>query len=374
MRIQVESQAGTIGFEVQADRLVAAWPGPPESPEGDLAPRVRAALEASIDYPPLRSVVVPGDRVVVPFDLGWPEAPTFLAEVAAVLRDVGVESIKAIVDGRRPDRPTLPLPEGVELVVHDPEDRESLAYLASTAADRRVYLHRLVADADCVVPIGRIGFDPAFGVAGPWTTIEPGLSDKEPPGISLLAPAERPASALALAEAIEVAWLLGCQYQVGAIAGRTGILEVLAGQTDAILARGTSRLESAWSFEADDQADLVVVGVGSPERAGSPRDLVAAVRRGLRCVRRGGKLVVLSGLDSEALAEAVRGDLVPRGDWAKAFARADLYLASAATPDEAENLGFTALDRPEQAGKLAATAPSVIAFGQADRARPIVAE
>ena len=73
----------------------------------------------------------------------------------------------------------LALPEGVALAIHNPADRKQLAYLASTSEGRRVYLNRLLTDADVVVPVGRLGYDAVLGYRGPWGLIFPGLSDQE---------------------------------------------------------------------------------------------------------------------------------------------------------------------------------------------------
>ncbi len=64
-------------------------------------------------------------------------------------------------------------------MVHDPDDRAQIAYLASTKEGRRVYLNRLLTDADVVVPVGRLGYDPILGFRGPWSLLFPGLSDRE---------------------------------------------------------------------------------------------------------------------------------------------------------------------------------------------------
>jgi hypothetical protein len=372
MRIGVDFEDGRVEFDASVDRLVAAWEGPAEPPVGPVLERVREALERPLDYPPLRQVVVPGDRVVVPLDLSLPDADAFLIAIAEILASVGVESTTVIVDGRIGDLPSLPLPPGVDLVVHDPANRESLAYLASTELGRRIYLNRRLADADCVVPVGRFGFDDALGYLGPWTVIEPGLSDATPSAASLLAPSS--IETTGPAESAEVSWLLGSQFQVGGIPGRSGILEVVAGLTESVRARAATRLESAWKFTVDDRADLVIAGLGGPGRPARPSDLAAGLRQALRLGRRGGKVALLSRLSIEAIREAVRGRGQPQGDWEKANGWADLYLASAADPDEVEELGFIPLDRPEHAVKLASLAHSYITIGQADRTRAVLSD
>jgi hypothetical protein len=368
MQVRVEYHDGLLEFDAPPDRLVAAF-APPPAPEGDPRERIRRALEEPIDYPPLRQVVVPGDRVAIPLDLTLPDASLVLATVAEILAEVGVESIAALVDGRDRGRPGVACPPGVELVVHDPTDRESLAYLASTAEGRRIYLHRRLADADCVVPIGRIGPDDALGLRGPWSVVDPGLSDAPPARAPLLTWTADLAAEIRLEEAMEVSWLLGSQLVLGGVPGNSGLGDVLCGQPRTVRDRGAERVREAWGLRLDDRVDLVIAGLGGPGRPANADDFLDGFRHALRVVRRGGKVVLLTRLDLATLTEAARSELIPRGDWEKALAWADVYLASSAPGDDVDELGMIPLDRPEQAARLAAMAPSFAAMGQADRIR-----
>jgi hypothetical protein len=289
--------------------------------------------------------------------------------VAEILAEVGVESIAALVDGRDRGRPVVEVPPGVELVVHDPTDRESLAYLASTASGRRIYLNRRLADADCVVPIGRIGPDDALGLRGPWSVIDPGLSDAPPARAPLLTWTAGAAAGLRLDESLEVAWLLGGQLQIGGVPANSGLWDVLCGQPRTVRDRGAERVRETWEVRLDDRVDLVIAGLGGPGRPANADDFLDGLRHALRVVRRGGKVALLTRLDLATVTEAARSELIPRGDWEKALAWADVYLASAASGDDVDELGLIPLDRPEQAARLAAMAPSFVTIGQADRAR-----
>jgi lactate racemase len=365
MRLLVEFQDGGLEFEGADDRLVGSFAGPPDPPEGDSLDRVRRALEEAVDYPPLRHVVVPGDRVAIPLDAGLPDASMILAVVAEILRDVGVDSITVLVDGREHDHPRLTLPPGVKLIEHDPSDRNTLAYLATTEAERRIYLNRELAEADCVVPLGRIGPDEAVGLRGPWSVIDFGLSDRAASPTSLLAPPD--AQLAALGESLEVSWLLGGQFQVGVVPGRTGALHIVAGLTTAVRDRGRLLLDSSWGFAVEDRADLVIAGVGGPDREAHAGELIEALRQAFRVVRRGGKIALLTRADIGLIREVATGTLLPRGDWEKALSWADVYIASRAIANDLDELGLIPLDRPEQAIKLAAVAPSFLTISQADR-------
>ena len=371
MRIRVEYQDGSADFEGSEANLVAQWIGPPDAP-GDFEARIRLALEEPLKFPPLRLVVVPGDRVVIPFDRSLPQASTVLGEVSSILREVGAESITAIIDGRVPSSGGFESIEGVEYVVHDPSDRNTLSYLANTADGRRIYLNRLVGDADCVIPIGRIGFDETTLYRGPWTSIEPALGDTEHAPASLLS-AIKPPGAL-WDEAAEVTWLLGSQFHIGGVPGRTGVLHFLAGEAKDVLETGARLADESWRMTIEDRADVVIAGIGGPGRPASPNDFLDGLRTALRSVRRGGRVAILSRLGLDAVREAVKDPGLPRHDFEKALAWADIYLLSAADGDDVDQLGFIPLDKPEQAAKLAGSAPSFLTISQADRTRCAVDE
>ena len=160
------------------------------------------------------------------------------------------------------------LPAGVVRSVHDPDDRERLAYLATTSQGRRVYLNRLLTDADVVVPIGRLGYDPVLGYRGPWSLLFPELSDRETARSFRSTTSsewpDRDQPRLTLSESAEVSWLLGTQFHVGIVAGTRGPAEVIAGLESVVRTDGLRLLDQAWTFEAPAPAELVVVGIGQP--------------------------------------------------------------------------------------------------------------
>src|SRR5262249_21752818 len=109
------------------------------------------------------------------------EPEPVLSALGQTLAEAGVEAGGITVltpaggDGFGPHA----LPPGATRGVHDPAGRGPLGYVASTKHGRRVYLNRHLTDADVVVPVGRLGFDPVLGHRGPWSVLFPELSDSE---------------------------------------------------------------------------------------------------------------------------------------------------------------------------------------------------
>src|SRR5262249_23829463 len=147
-------------------------------------------------------------------------------------------------------------------LIHDPDDRAGIAYLASTKQGRRVYLNRLLTDADVVIPVGRLAFDPELGIRGPWSVLFPGLSDRQTMrDLRVGAGGPVPSRAAVrhearLDELCEVGWLLGTHLLVGILPGATGVREVVAGRVEAVRERAIAALEQDWTMQAPSRAEL----------------------------------------------------------------------------------------------------------------------
>ncbi len=395
MRVVVAFQNECLEIEVPEDRLIARWHGPAGSAPSESGHLVRDALENPRDFPPLRQAVVPGDRVVIALDADIPLARLVLEAIVRVLQEAGVDASTTTVVARPGVGPGLAenLPSGISLTHHDPDDRNQHAYLANTAKGRRVYLNRHLIDADFVLPVGRIGYDPVFGYRGPWSVIFPGLSDQATlKSFRALQSAQRPDRERprpALAESTEVSWLLGSQFQLGLVAGFSGLAGAVAGAEAVVRDRGAHALDRAWSFEAESRAELVVVGIGRPGTTTRIEDLAEGLATATQLVQRGGKIVALSRADGD-IGPALRrligaGD--PRGglaalrgheadhdytsaqQLARALAWADVYLLSALSQEDVEDLSMIVLDRPEEARRLVAMCGACVFISQAELTR-----
>jgi hypothetical protein len=292
------------------------------------------------------------------------------------------------------------VPSGLTWTIHDPRDESRRAYLASTRQGHRIYLDRLVTDADFVVPVGPLSYDPILGYQGPWGMIYPGLSDAgtiqavRSKGANGLG--DRPGDRPALAESTEVSWLLGSQFQVGlVVAASGGAARVIAGEAETVRREGMAAVDDAWCFATDQRAAVVVVGVGRSEGANDFEQLARALDTGARLVRRGGKIVALSQVggplgpalqrlagceDPTTLGMSVlknardQPDFVEARMLARSLNWADIYLWSGLDHDVAEDLALVPLGRPEEARRLVNAADSVLFVSYADLTRPLVSQ
>jgi len=399
MHVAVEYQDERLDFELPEDHVVASWIGPAGLEPSRGVEALRGALERPSDYPPLRQVVVPGDRLVIAFDQTITPAQGVLEAITQTLDEAGVgPSNITVVAPRDGTGLNGALPSGVTLVVHDPDDRSELAYLATTKLGRRIYLNRHLTDADVVVPVARLGYDPVVGYRGPWSLLFPEMSDRETikayRSQSSRETANHPRSKVLskLDESFEVSWLLGSQFHVGLVPASSGILEAVAGRETTVRDSGVEALDRHWQFRAASRADLVVVGIGQAGYPTTLENLAAGLLTATRLVRHGGKIVVLSrasgtlgpalrelcGLDDpREAATRLRGhesddDYLVARYLAQALAWADVFLLSSLPEQVVEDLFLVALESPEQARRLVAKSGSCLFVSRAELTSAVV--
>ncbi len=273
-----------LEVEVPEDQVVASWVGPPAIEPGAESGAIRRALEEPLEFPPLRQMIVPGDRVAIAFDLTVPLPRLVLDELTAVLMDCGVQPSDITIVTPAGDRAlfeNLVRPE-ISRVSHEPDERTQLAYLAATKQGRRIYLNRSLTDADVVIPVARLGFDPIMGYRGPWSVLFPELSERATIDTHRARFRDEPENLKAaranvsLDESSEVSWLLGSQFHIGLLPGCSGLASVIAGRESVVRTQGIAEVNAAWRFTPPTRAELVVVGIGRAGYPGTIDDLAPA--------------------------------------------------------------------------------------------------
>ncbi len=392
-------QSGVYECDCDPTRIVARLALP--EPSADFVADLKAAFENPLDFPPLSQCVVPGDHVVLAVDHHTPRAPEIVAAVWEILSTQGINPEDVMIlqaasqgNGLFVD-PRSQLPERIQAKVawefHDPDDPNQNAYLATTAAGERVYLARHLVDADFVLSIGQIAFDPVLGYRGTNSVFYPGLSSADAfsrargQGHSELGPDdERPFRQLV----DEIAWLLGTQISVQVIAaGQGDVLTVISGANESVLRRGAALLGDHWRLQVDERADVVVAAVGADAAGHGWEQIGAAVANARRLVARGGKIVILSELSAEPgdgmqlvcdslnprdaiqpLCEMSPPDLIPALQLADAADWADVYLLSRLRDSVVENLHMFPLDAERQVEAIIEAAETCIILDGAQHA------
>jgi len=370
MRTVVVYTGGEIDLPLQGERIVTAWDGPSGLDSATLAAELSSALSSPLDFPSLSLAIVPGDRVLLAVDPRLPEPESILGSVTDVLLAAGVDREAITVAVATGPNPAKILDAIASLGLK--HSSGEFAYLATTNEGRRIYLNKDAADADLVLPIGVIAQSAGARWSGPWSTLDPGLTND-----SMAIHSEDPQ---------EISWLLGNQFQIGVVPGVSGVAAVIAGSSSSVLAKGIARAERVWTLRVDRRSELAILGLG--EGAGLDSTW-AAFATGASLVRRGGKVVVLSdasgsiggatlrlsGADRFDSADTLLAGTEAEPDHASArllcsaMAWADLYLWSRLDADTVEDLGITPLGNPREARRLAEAAVDVTLVNHAQWTR-----
>ncbi len=374
-------------------QLVAVRRQPPAPPLADPVAAVREAIERPLGFPPLRRALTPDDHVTVVIDERLPRVGKLLEPLLEHITSAGVvpEAITLLSTYPAADQSWIEdLPEAFEEVrveVHDPKDRNKLAYLATTRAGRRLYLNRSAVEADQLVVLCRPDADPLLRRGGAGM-LYPALGDEATREES--AELHRGAAALRQ-QAAEVAWLMGAPFLVQVIEGQGDeVAAVVAGPVDTA-EEGIRLYEARWGLVAAELADTVVATVSGEPRRHEFEDLARALTHAAEAVQPDGRIILLT----EAMprlgpaAELIRNSGDPAGareqlgkseardraaalQWVAAVSRAQVYLLSGLPEETAEELFVTPMEQAGQLHRLLRAAGSYLILEDADKALPSV--
>lgn len=398
MRVNLAYGSSSVDLEIRDANLLAGRRAAIVPDLTDPAQAMREALEHPLDYPALRLALTPDDHVAIAIDEGIPGLVQMLLPLLEHIRQANVqpEAITLICPPPSSGQPWLDeLPDefqDVHIEVHQPGDRNKLAYLATTDKGRRVYLNRTAVDADQLILLTRRRYDPHVGVSGAETALYPTLADQaalEAIGVHFekRTPGVEPSAIQQ--EARDIAWRFGAPFFVQVIEGSgNGIAHLLAGPLESSAA-GQRLLADRWRITFDRLADVVIAGVIGQEP--SFEDLSRAFQSAARVVQPGGSIVLLTDAhpmlspafelfrrhDEPAYAQRLLlkekpSDLTAGYLWAGAATQAKLYLLSGLAEDVAEELFTVPMQQASQAQKLLTDSTTCIVLPDAHRTLAVV--
>lgn len=301
----VQLSSGRISVELQVRQVQE--PLKSSAPEAPLPELCRRALGQPLGFPELSRCVIPGDQVAVVVDAETPMLGEILLAVHEQLQLVpdGGVSLSLVLppdpEGRSWEwlKESLPLhvQQQMKLVVHDPSDRTQVSYVASSAAGERIYLNRLVSEADLIITIGLIRADKELGFRGTSSCLFPSLSDKE---TSTLVKASlaggKNAEGQSLRELVdEIGWLLGTQFTVQVIPGPQGPATVLAGLPEEVFPTGCEIVETTWTVAVEEEVPSVLTSI--PGGPCAWKQFGQALQSASEVVEQGGRIIVVADID-----------------------------------------------------------------------------
>ena len=397
---RVDLASGPVDWKVTVapERLVAECLPRNHPSVTDLEEAVRRAIAQPLGFPPLEQAIYPNDRVVIAVD-GSPAAyRTVLGPLIEIARRRGARAEDIVVVA-----PHRARPHGraigdfaARVEFHNPDDQSQLSYLASTEEGDRIYLNRTVVDADVLILVGAVRYDPVLGYRGTSSAVFPALSTTESyqrfvssfTGRSL---GHHPRWARDYVD--QVAWLLGAQFCVQLVPGaQTAVAGVLAGNLSAVQQAAEKLLDQTLSFQVPRRAELVVATVSRGGRQ-SMAELARAAFTARQVIRKGGRIVLLSDTDhvegptlertrraadvSEILSylrHHTPPDAVTAFMHATACRDATVYLRSNLNEDLVEELFMYPLHHADQLQRLIDQAESLIVLHEANRLRVSVTD
>lgn len=381
----------------------------PNSPLDNPVQAVVQALKNPLGFPSLHLAATPGDRVVIALDDDIPNPAPIIAGILEVLECGGVDADNVLVLRGSPETPPLPnrqsvspaelAPLGADLqgdeqaglrpcsciqvLQHDPRDRQQLAYLAANQDGNPIYLNRHLVDADLVVPVTSMRLSGAPGYFGVFGGLLPKFSDEETLHRFQLPPLGSPlecSSEQLIQQCDEAAWLLGTMLAVQVISTPSGDLQgVLAGVPESLATQSQGKLREHWSFSPNVRATLVVATLMGGESQQTWANLSRALHAAGKVVEPGGVIVLCTDLQtipplfaSSPVSRPVfssdpaghssepnddspertedQGNSAPH-HWFPD--ETQLYLLSALEPDVVEDVGWGCLRHPDQLQRLA---------------------
>jgi hypothetical protein len=295
-----------------ADRMTSARGAgtvPRELAESTVRNAVETALNCPLVLPPIAQCVIPGDRVALAMEPDAPLAVPILTAVVEELQSLAEPGVELTL--LLPEDPAsegwssllAAIPSGVReklgIVIHNPDDRDGLSYLASTAGGERLYLNHRIVNADLIVSIGPLCFDSRLGVRGGASSFYPQLADRAAAELfrrdahpELAADSPRPLRDLV----DEVGWLLGTQFVAGVIPESAGSgPQVLAGDPQAVLEAARREVAATLHVEVAEPVELVAVSIPGGTSLGW-KQLGLALEQAARVVEPGGRIVVVADL------------------------------------------------------------------------------
>lgn len=387
-----------VELKIPPGKLVQGKRASIPSPLNDLHQAVAFSLEEPVEFPSLRKALTPDDHLTIVVHEEVSGLATVMEEVLKHIHSAGIrmEQITVLVPPRPSEAESrwaslLPAAlQGFQLEVHD-EASSKMAYLASTREGRRIYLNRHIVDADQLIIVGNVRFDPIFGVATGLAEVFPTMSDQATRGElarhfhESLPSAKHPFPIWKEIDA--VAWELGMPFVVCVLEGaRDSVCQVISGNEAAVRAKAESWLRDTYLVQVPYQVDLVIGSI-----SGSPVDqtfsqVCQAAFRASRVVHQGGNVAVLSeagkllppGAEVVSQADtAVAGltflrdhpqiDRVPWWYLANALEQTKVYLASHLQQEVVESLFMVPFDNANQVQRLIDQARSIVVVESADR-------
>lgn len=377
-------------------------------PLADPALSVRTALRDPLDYPPLASATVPGDKVVVTIPAGMPEVESLARGVLQALLDAGVEpaqlallvadeateqTLRACQQSLALDHPWL---HEVRIVVHDPRAADACGLVGVTRTGRPLRMNRLICEADLLVPMGIVSAAVDMGEEKPplLTGLFPDFADKDALG-RFFAPSSRDNRvhrSRRLEEIDEASWLLAGGMVVQVVPASQGkVAALFAGYPASVAAAAWQACLASWTPAISNRGDLAVCLLTGSAAAQSWSGIGRAIQAAEAVLEAGGTVVLCSELEQSPgfslgrlcqqddrvsrqheIMRDREADSWPALQLSRALQRGSVYLHSRLENSVVENLGMAPIASNAELSRLITRHTHIIVLDDAQWLVPVV--
>jgi nickel-dependent lactate racemase len=352
-----------------------------------------AALNNPIEFPPLSAGIVPGDRVAITVDESAPRAGDIVRGAIKALERAGIE--REAISVVATESATLQVCrdacsaagiDGIQFVVHDPEDAENLCFIGLTKKGQQLKVNRTVFDADLVLPIGCA----RVNGRGAYESVFPRFSDAEtigryrtPAHIESFADQES-----RVRETNEAGWLIGVLMGLEVVpGGGDSVARILAGEPQTVARESERVSRERWALQSPQQVDLMIATITGGPEAQSWESVGRALATSETLLADGGAVAICSNLsvplgrslgrlvgrrDSDSAARKIfhshDADSWPAWQLARALERGPVYLLSQLDSETVEELGLAPVDSVDDLVRLATRSQSFTVVEDAQNA------
>ena len=287
---------GTQKVDLPEEHIIYDLQGKEVAVEKDIAAAVLKAIRNPIDNKPLADIMKPGEKIaiVVSDETRLCHTDQFLPVIVKELNDKGIpdSDIDIVIAtgthrAQTPEEDILVLGETMvkrfRVHQHDCRDSSNLVYKGTTSRGNKVYINKIVANADKIIATGAVTLHPMAGFGGGRKAIVPGVAGLETINRNhVLALAEKPGDGCNpdvttaklegnpfhedLMECVEFEnpdFLLNV-----VLTSEGGLYEVVAGNWKTAFYQGCKDLLEISGIPVTQQADVVIASGG-----GYPKDI-----------------------------------------------------------------------------------------------------
>ncbi len=356
----------------------------PAIPNTRLATDLRTALGEPLNFPPLASATVPGDRAVIALEYGVPQGRQCIAGALAALQDAGVErSLVTLLLSSEfskhtklcDDLKSLANDEEISLAIHNPDEKLATTLLGVTRSGRPLRLSRELCDADLVVSIGLCKLASSTEQAHPsFSSLFPLFSDRETIERyrAPIAADSKVINAERQNEINEAGWMLGAGLTVQIVPNPTGeVAALFAGEPATVAKEASAKYRQIWARSIDGCGDLIVATINGDTSQQTWQNVGRILEFTEPALDVGGVLVIwteitdtpggsLSRLAGNETIETIERELMrdrlpdswPAMLLCRALQRGAVYLRSKLAPEVVESLGMAPLLESDELARL----------------------